>query len=141
MSFSPNRYAQKLRQAMRDRKITTPELAAVLRLSPRTIENIAAANSMSRNARQRISDYLAVQIWPDIQPQTTATTIPESTVFLRLNEKQAESLHASFSNSTRVVRMTDSPNGPFGVEFTADTPAIISCKNPAGLPAPASETK
>ena len=82
--YSRNKSAQKLREIMRERGITTRELANRVNLSPRTIENIAGGSS-SRAARQKISDYLAADIWPDIRPQTSIGTIAESTIFLRLN--------------------------------------------------------
>lgn len=117
---------------MKERGVTTATLAAGIGVSGRTIENILCENSTSRIARQKISDFLAADIWPNTKAQTAIGTIPESTVFLRLTRQQADDLHEKFPSSTRIVNSSQG----FIVEFLEDTPAIISLKSLSSKPGP-----
>jgi transcriptional regulator with XRE-family HTH domain len=115
--------------------VTTRELAAALGISVRTIHNISCKNSQSHSTRQKISDYLAANIWPDIQAQSSRGLIAQDTVFLRLSREEADNLHAQFPDTTQVQAIFGA-HGPFVVEFLKDTPAILSLKNPNSAPIP-----
>ncbi len=56
----------KLHQVLRRRRISTRTLARSVGLNVRTIHNISCGSSRSQEGRQKITNFLGEQIWPDV---------------------------------------------------------------------------
>jgi hypothetical protein len=71
---------RRLKKVMRQRCVTSSELARVAGISVGTFYNICCGNANSRRARQVISEYLAgAQIWNDIQPTKRCSVFKRGT--------------------------------------------------------------
>lgn len=121
---------------MLEKGITFEHLVSETGLNRGTIHNVLSGACSSVRARQALTNALGVQLWPAVEVETTRATIAENTVFLRLTHEQAEDLHKKFPTTTRIVPQSPAGSlGPYIVEFLADTPAIVTLKNP-DLPRP-----
>ena len=53
---------------MKERAVTTEEIARAIGRSPGTLRNICTPSAPSNTARQLITDYFGCQIWPGLRP-------------------------------------------------------------------------
>jgi lambda repressor-like predicted transcriptional regulator len=91
-------------EAIKKRGFTVKEVASAVGLSVRTLHNLASTNCKNRSARQRLSNFLCITIWPEHPADTAMVTFPENvhvTIF-GVSEQKAVELHEEFPDSTEI---------------------------------------
>jgi len=87
------RDSTRLAQLLAERKISMPALAAELGLSVRTVHNIACGNCTSRTARQKITNLLGLQLWPDVPVTARYFTYRAGTAIEFVNSPRLAKFH------------------------------------------------
>lgn len=120
---------RRLKKGMRERRVTSAELARVAGISQGTFYNICCGNANSRRARQVISEYLGgAHIWDDIEPTKRCSVFRRgaSIEFQSIEEakRSAKELRGVAQRRGRVITFTEDCS--YSVNLTPDSgPRVV----------------
>ncbi len=95
--------AKRFRELIEKRGVTTKDVAHAAGITLRSLHNICCGSSKSRVARQKVSNFLAATIWPDIPSETVILTMPVDSEIADLTADQAMEIHQTFPDTTSII--------------------------------------
>ena len=97
-----NKPWKKVREIMQRRGMRTADLARAAGISVGTLRNVGSGSSSSRRARQKITNLLATEFWPDIHISGHLIRMPAGAEIECASTEEAIQVARQFSSNVTV---------------------------------------